>query len=136
MSLPVFTPAQLRAEGVVEVGGIAGTSVLYVITQRRLVLLDATRVADRALDAYALRLVVTWIEEHGLSDVQIARNLGIDPHHLSLELRRAGYERLSQAQLQQLDAARASRGGNRHGRVLRLAREAGTEARQLPSGGL
>jgi hypothetical protein len=122
-ALTVFTPSALRAEGVRAIGGIPGTAILYVITERRLCLMDLERVADRTLDAYALQLVVTWSEEHGLSNVQIARNLGITPQHLTEELRRAGYERLSLEDGKpraKAFARRRERQGNRRGRVVRL----------------
>jgi len=113
-----ITPAQLRAEGVVELGGASGTSVLYVRTPGRLYLFHVEYLKDRALDAYAVALAVNWIE-NGFTSAEVARNLSVSETTLRNALSAAGYERLSAPQIDQLRHARmAYRLGNRKGRLV------------------
>ncbi len=120
--------AELRAEGVLEIGRAVGTSVLFVRTRVKIHLLHATSLPDRELDDYAVQLAVTWIDDHGLPGHEVARNLGVGEVSLRKALARAGYERT----LAWRYAPRASRGrggrGNRSGGRLVLARDAAWQA--------
>lgn len=122
--IPCVTVAALRAEGVVEVGRAAGTSVLFVRTRVKIHLIHATSLPDRALDAYAVQLAVTWIDGHGLPGHEVAQNLGVNEATLRKELASAGYERT----LAWRYPARKSRGrggrGNRGGGKLRHSSDA------------
>jgi len=122
--VPRVSPASLRAEGVLEVGCAPGTSILFVRTRVKLHLLHTTSLPDRALDDYAVRLAVNWIEDHGLASCDVAKNLGVSQPTLRLALNKAGYARLgaSDAQHAQRAGARASRKfGNRRGRLVRVS---------------
>ena len=111
--------ADLRAEGILDVGCASGTSVLYVRTRRRLHLFHVQSMPDRALDDYAIQLAVTWIDM-GASLEQVARNLGVDDRNLSRDLAAAGYVRLRSPAVQQRCHARLH-GGNRRAKLMRVA---------------
>ena len=117
------TPESLRAEGILEIGCVQGTSVLFVHTRVKLHLLHSTWLPDRQLDDYAVRLAVTWIEDHGLPSYEVAKNLGVSETTLRSALTAAGYERLSPEQHAALAVARSARKfGNRRGRLVRAVR--------------
>lgn len=121
------TPASLRDEGVLEIGCAPGTSVLYVRTRVKLHVLHATWLPDRQLDDYAVRLAVAWIQDQGLSNGEVAKNLGVSENTLRQALTAGGYERSSPAQQQTLVRARAARKfGNRRGRLVRASAAAST----------
>src|SRR5262245_27265186 len=114
-----ISPAALRSEGVVEVGRASETSLLFVVTRSRLCLFHAADLPDRALDDYAVRRAVDWIEDGG-SSTEAARNLGVNQETLRRALLAAGYERLRARVHEQLAHARAARKfGNRRGRPAR-----------------
>ena len=124
------TPAALRAEGIIEIGRVQGTSVLFVQTRAKLHLLHSTWLPDRQLDDYAVSLAVTWIEGHGLPSCTVANNLGVSETTLRNALTKAGYERLSPAQHAALAVARSARKlGNRRGRLVRSLAATNTGAR-------
>jgi hypothetical protein len=115
------TPASLRAEGILEIGCATGTSLLFVLTRVKFHIFHAGSLPDRTLDGYAVELAVNWIE-NGLRSFEVAGNLGVSPETLRHALARAGYERLTPAQNQQLaDARKAHKLGNRRGRLVRVA---------------
>jgi len=120
---PRVTPSSLRAEGILEMGSATGTSLLFVRTRVKLHLLHATWLPDRHLDNYAVRLAVTWIEDHGLPSCTVAKNLGVSEVTLRGALAAAGYARLTPLQSAQLIQAR-SKIGNRRGRLVRTTTEA------------
>ena len=122
-SRSTVTPTALRAEGILEIGRVPGTSVLFVQTRVKLHLLHSTWLPDRQLDDYAVSLAVTWIEGHGLPSCTVANNLGVSETTLRNALTKAGYERLSPAQHAALAVARSARKlGNRRGRLVRSTR--------------
>ncbi len=88
------TASQMREEGAFEVGGVPGTSVLFVRTGRGLRLFHVDRVPDRELDAYGIANAISRLET-GFSAVAVARQLGIDPCELGRQLKDTGYERKS-----------------------------------------
>lgn len=112
LSIPRTTAASLRAEGVLEIGRAQGTSVLYVRTRERLHLLHVTWLPDRQLDDYAVKIAMTWIEDHGMPSYAVADNLGVNESTLRQALLAAGYEREGAA------PPGAPR-GNRRGRLAR-----------------
>lgn len=112
------TPGQLRAEGILEIGRAASTSVLFVRTRVKLHLLHVTWVPDRELDDYAVRLAVAWIEDQGHASYSVARDLGVSQDTLRKALVAAGYQRLTAPAQAALAVAR-SRRGNRRGRLAR-----------------
>jgi hypothetical protein len=124
-----ITAAQLRAEGVIEVGCAPQTSVLFVMTSAKLHLFHANRIPDRTLDDYAIRLAVTWIE-YGFTSYEVAQNLGVDDRHLQEALLEAGYQRKSlwdggpregfKKRYAKQGKAAKKRRGNRRGRLVRL----------------
>jgi hypothetical protein len=116
----IVSPADLRAEGVVELGGFPGTSVLYVRTSSRLLLFHVECLRDRALDAYAVTLAVNWIED-GLTSAQVAGNLGVNEVTLRRALLAAGYERIGLSATERRGHRRmgSPRLGNRRGRIVR-----------------
>ena len=119
------TPTSLRDEGVLEIGCATGTSVLYVRTRVKLHIIHTTWLPDRQLDDYAVKLAVAWIQDQGMSNVEVAKNLGVSENTLRLALTAAGYERVSPAQQQSLVRARAARKfGNRRGRLVQARPEA------------
>lgn len=123
------TPAALRAEGILEIGRVQGTSVLFVQTRAKLHLLHSTWLPDRQLDDYAVSLAVTWIEGHGLPSCAVANNLGVSETTLRNALTKAGYERLSPAQHAALAVARSARKlGNRRGRLVCATTNTGAHA--------
>lgn len=89
-----LTPAGLRAEGVLEIGRVAGTGMLYVRTRVKLYLMHETWLPDRRLDEYAVRLALNWLENHGLPSYEVASNLGVNDATLRQALLEAGYERV------------------------------------------
>ncbi len=114
-----FSPTKLAAEGIVESGRPSETSVLFVLTGHRLLLLHAESLPDRRLDGYAIQLAVSWIGHQGLSAAEVARNLGVSQETLRHALVKAGYERLSPTAREHLAHARMSRKfGNRRGRLV------------------
>lgn len=116
----VVTAESLRAEGILEIGCAAGTSVLYVRTQLKLHVLHATWLPDRRLDDYAVSLAVAWIENQGMPSYEVAKNLGVSETTLRGALTAAGYERLTPEQHANLARARSARKiGNRRGRLVR-----------------
>jgi hypothetical protein len=123
-----LTPAALRAEGVLEIGRVTGTSMLYVRTRVKLYLMHQTWLPDRRLDDYAVRLAMNWLENHGLPSYEVASNLGVNDATLRQALLKAGYERA-------LPVQRASRMnkklkiGNRRGRFMRR----GVDANEVPA---
>lgn len=119
-SRSTITPSALCAEGILEIGCVQETSVLYVRTRVKLHLLHTTWLPDRRLDAYAVDMAVTWIEGHGLPSCEVADNLGVSEATLRNALTSAGYERLSPKQHAALAVARSARKfGNRRGRLVR-----------------
>lgn len=123
------TPTTLRAEGILEIGRVQGTSVLFVQTRAKLHLFHSTWLPDRQLDDYAVNLAVTWIEGHGLPSCTVANNLGVSETTLRNALTKAGYERLSPAQHAALAVARSARKlGNRRGRLVRATTNTGAHA--------
>jgi len=128
-SRSTVTPTALRAEGILEIGRVPGTSVLFVQTRAKLHLLHSTWLPDRQLDDYAVSLAVTWIEGHGLPSCTVANNLGVSETTLRNALTKAGYERLSPAQHAALAVARSARKiGNRRGRLVRSRATTNTSA--------
>ena len=118
-SRSVVTPESLRAEGILEIGCAKGTSVLFVRTHVKLHLLHAAGLPDRKLDDYAVRMAVTWIEDHGLASCEVAKNLGVSEPTLRSALAVAGYERLTPKQRASCATARSARKiGNRRGRLV------------------
>jgi hypothetical protein len=111
-----LTPAAIRAEGVLEIGRVAGTSVLYVRTRVRLCLMHQTWLSDRRLDDYAVRLAVNWLENHGLPSYEVAGNLGVNETTLRQALLEAGYERALPARPKMNARLKI---GNRRGRFMR-----------------
>jgi hypothetical protein len=120
---PRVTPASLRAEGILEMGCATGTSLLFVRTRVKLHLIHATWLPDRHLDDYAVRLAVTWIEDHGLHSCTVAKNLGVSETTLRGALAAAGYARLTPLQSAQRIQAR-SKIGNRRDRLVRTTEAA------------
>jgi hypothetical protein len=120
---PRVTPTSLRAEGILEMGSATGTSLLFVRTRVKLHLFHATWLPDRQLDDYAVRLAVTWIEDHGLPSCTVAKNLGVSETTLRVALAKAGYARLTPLQSAQRIHARSKIGGRR-GRLVRTTTEA------------
>lgn len=127
------TPASLRAEGIVEIGCAIGTSLLYVLTKKKLHMFHASGLPDRALDAYAVALAVSWIE-NGLPSFEVAANLGISQPTLQHALTAAGYERLTMSENARLalskneQRARAKmQRGNRRGKLVHVG-AAGVDA--------
>jgi len=114
-------PAKLRAEGVLEIGGAPGTSVLFVRTRKALHLLHTTWIPDRQVDDYAVRLAVNWIEGYGMPSYEVAQNLGVGEATLRKALSAAGYERLSPERHSQLASARSARKMGKRGRLVRTA---------------
>jgi len=110
-----ISPTALRAEGVLEIGRVSGTGILFVRTHVKLYLMHTAWLPDRRLDDYAIALAVNWIENHGLPDYEVAGNLGVDGKTLREALRAAGYERV--AAVSKTDAP--LKRGNRHGRFMR-----------------
>lgn len=123
-ALSRVTLTTLRAEGVLEIGCAAGTSVLFVRTRVKIHLLHATALPDRELDDYAVQLAVTWIDEHGLPGHVVARNLSVGEETLRKALARSGYERTLAWRYTR--ASRGTRGGrkNRSGGRLVRSRDA------------
>jgi hypothetical protein len=114
----------LRDEGVLEIGGIAGTSFVYVITRERTYLFHAAELPSRRLDTYGAQRAIHWIEL-GAPSCRVAADLGVTESELRRALRAAGYARMSPAQHAQLANARAQRKlGNRRGRLVRIAEHA------------
>lgn len=114
------SPDSLRAEGIIEVGCAGQTSVLFVLTKKKLHLLHGESLPDRALDDYAVNLAVNWIENDAPS-CEVARNLGVSETTLRRALAAAGYERLTPAEHEQRAHARMARKlGNRRGRLVRV----------------
>jgi hypothetical protein len=107
------TPAALRAEGVLEIGCAIGTSVLYVRTRVKLYLLHATWLPDRRLDAYAVKLAMSWIDNYGMRSHEVASNLGVNEGTLRQALLAAGHTRAV--------PARRGKRKRRHGRFMRRA---------------
>jgi hypothetical protein len=91
-------PEQIRAEGVLDIGAAEGTSVLFVLTRKRLHLLHTTWIPDRCIDAYAIKLAVHWLED-GMSGCKAAENLGIGEATLRKALADAGYAHLNAERL-------------------------------------
>jgi hypothetical protein len=87
-----ITYAQLRAEGVLEVGRIQ--SIVFAVTRRGLRLFHVDRIEHRPLDAYAISIATNMLES-GYSDRETANALDVEVQHLRRELKRAGYERKS-----------------------------------------
>jgi hypothetical protein len=120
-----ITAASLRDEGVLEIGCAPGTSVLYVRTRVKLHIIHTTWMPDRHLDDYAVRLAVAWIQDQGMSNIEVAKNLGVNENTLRKALTTAGFERVSAAQQETLVRARAARKfGNRRGRLVQTRPEA------------
>lgn len=120
-----ITPASLRDEGVLEIGCATGTSVLFVRTRVKLHIIHTTWMPDRRLDDYAVRLAVAWIQDQGMSNGEVAKNLGVNENTLRKALTAAGFERLNTAQQENLVRARAARKfGNRRGRLVQTRQEA------------
>ena len=123
-----LTPAGLRAEGVLEIGRVTGTCMLYVRTRVKLYLMHETWLPDRRLDDYAVRLALNWLENHGLPSYEVASNLGVNHATLRQALLEAGYERaLSTERKPKMNGQLKI--GNRRGRFMRR----GT-ASELPAG--
>ena len=119
MTNKVFSIVELRSDGVVEIGRSPMTSVLFVLTNSRLLLLHAESLPDRKLDEYAIGLAVNWIWHQGLSSAEVARNLSVSQTTLRSSLASAGYERLNPTRKEQLAHARSSRKfANRRGRLV------------------
>jgi hypothetical protein len=118
---PKVSPSALLAEGVFEVGRPSGTSLLFVLTESRLLVLHASSLPDRVLDDYAVQLAVSWIIHQGISSAFVARYyLCVSQDTLRRALADAGYRRLSSERHEDLARARASRRfGNRRGRLVR-----------------
>jgi hypothetical protein len=117
MAIPIQL---LRTEGVLEVGGLAGTSFVYVITRARTCLFHAAELPSRRLDAYGARLAASWIEM-GAPSCRVAADLGVTEEELRRSLLSVGYERVSSALRAHLVGARAKRKiGNRRGRLVRV----------------
>lgn len=89
-----ISPGQLRDEGVIDIGRARGTAVCFVRTARGLHLFHAKLLPDRALDSYAISLAVNWLEL-GHSADWVASNFDVNATHLTAELERAGYQRIS-----------------------------------------
>lgn len=87
-----MTPAQLFDEGVVSLGIVPGTSVLYVETDQRVFFTHMTWLPNRKLDGYAVQLAVAWISMGGTTE-GVSDDLGVDHKNLRLALEAAGYER-------------------------------------------
>ncbi len=118
-SKTTFSTSDLRSEGVVEIGRPLTTSMLFVLTSSRLLLLHAESLPDRRLDDYAIGLAVNWIWYQGLSSAEVARNMSVSQDTLRRALSDAGYERLSPTRREQLAHARTSRKfGNRRGQLV------------------
>ena len=116
----VVTPETLRAEGILEIGCAKETSVLFVRTHTKLHLLHTTWLPDRPLDDYAVKLAVTWIDDHGLASSEVAKNFGVSEPTLRNALSAAGYARLTPKQHAACATARSARKfGNRRGRHVR-----------------
>lgn len=114
----------LRDEGVLEIGGIVGTSFVYVTTRVRTCLFHAAELPRRRLDGYGAQLAIQWIEM-GAASCRVAADLGVTEPELRRALRDAGYARLSPAAMEQRASARAARKiGNRRGRLVRVDSEA------------
>ena len=75
------SPAELRAEGVRELGCVAGSCMLFVQTDRALHLFHPDAVPDRKLDAYGVARVVQLLER-GVTIYEIARMLGYSDHRM------------------------------------------------------
>jgi hypothetical protein len=101
------TVAQLRAEGIRELGAVPRSSALYVLTNAKLHLFHARDLPDRDLDAYAVNLAVAWIGD-GKTSHDTANDLGVSEPTLRKALASAGYERTETA-------------GNRRGKLVRRA---------------
>jgi len=105
----------LRAEGVLDIGGISGTSFVYVVTQARLCMFHVRELPPRQLDAYGAHRAVYWIER-GTPSYLYAEKIGVTQPELRRALLSIGYARLSAHELAQIEGARAARKvGNRRG---------------------
>jgi hypothetical protein len=114
-------PAELRAEGVLDLGAASETSVLYVRTADRLYLFHADCMRDRVLDGYAITLAVNWIED-GFTSAEVAGNLGVNKATLQRALSDAGYERVPLSPSERRGHRRMGlrlRLGNRRGQLIR-----------------
>lgn len=120
-----FSPAELHAEGIFEIGRLEKTSVLFMITEERILLVHVESLPNRRLDDYAIQLAVSWIEHLGLSSAEVARNLGVSEETLRLALVGAGYHRLGSTRREHLAHARMSRkfGNRRSGRLARSQKQ-------------
>lgn len=83
-----ITYAQLRAEGVREIGRIQ--SIVFCVTSRGLRLFHADAIPHRPFDAYAIELATNMLD-WGHSSVDVANGMGVTESHLVAELKRAGY---------------------------------------------
>ena len=121
----------LRDEGVLDVGGVPGTSVVYVVTRRRMHMFHATELPSRRLDAYGAHRAIYWLER-GTPSWRYAIRIGVTETELRRALLSIGYARLPPARLAQLEAARSSRAiGNRRGRLVRIDAVAAESAVEL-----
>lgn len=89
----LISPAQLRAEGVLEVGCAVG-SVLFVRTRVRVHLFRAPDLPDRDLDDYGAARAIHLLEE-GFTAGDVTQRMGISFKTLALALATRGYERMA-----------------------------------------
>lgn len=85
-----ISPCQLRQEGVIEIGAVPNTSIVFVLTEEGLHLFHTVSIPDRIFDAYAVAMIITRFEA-GSSLTKIANDLGVDPDHVFATLRKVGY---------------------------------------------
>lgn len=81
---------RLRDEGVLELGRAQASSVMFVLTQRRLVLFHVHEMPARRLDAWGIARAIERLED-GAAVSELAADLEIDMTQLGRALATAGW---------------------------------------------
>lgn len=85
------SPSDLRAEGVVDLGGVTDTSVLFVRTKVSVHLFHAELMPPRKLDAWGISKVIERLE--GGDELRtLSRDIGIEPGTLAEDLALHGWK--------------------------------------------
>lgn len=103
-----MTYAELRAEGVIEVGRVDG--LVFARTRRRVVLAHINTLDDRELEPRALERAIRMFES-GYNEFEVSAALGVNHNNLRAQLRAIGYERQSLESPGPRRGAQARRGG-------------------------
>lgn len=85
-----MTPAELRDEGVFEVGRPPGTSVLFVVTEERVMLCHADSLPTRMPTDYLADVAIAALHS-GASMRELANGLGVTEDELRAATRTRGY---------------------------------------------